>query len=105
METDKNEQLTLLRQRRKKYVKGSVSSEGHLKKSKNRRERDAYLGLYLYIYVIKQPDPARETVPLRSKEKYKKPRENIPFHCKINSSVLDTERFQIETTVSPDYPR
>ncbi len=37
----------------KKYVKGSVNWERHLKKLKTRR--DAYLGLHLFIYVIKSP--------------------------------------------------
>ncbi len=55
MRTDKNEQLTLLSQRRLAFTEeicsGSVNSEGHLKKSKTRR--NAYLGIH--IYVIKSP--------------------------------------------------
>jgi hypothetical protein len=38
---------------RKKYVIGSVNSEGHLKNLKKAR-RDAYSGLELSIYVIKR---------------------------------------------------
>jgi hypothetical protein len=41
-------EATLTRINRKKYVNGSLKSEGHLKKIKTRR--DALSGLYLYMY-------------------------------------------------------
>ncbi len=47
---------------RKKNFSGSVNSEGHLKKFKN--QHNSYSGLDLSIY--QKPNPARETVPLKS---------------------------------------
>jgi hypothetical protein len=67
---DKNKQLTfktLLGQHinRKKYVNGSVNSEGYIKMLKNRRDASSSLYLSMYVPVCHQkPNSARETVPL-----------------------------------------
>ncbi len=60
---DQKKERKYIRINRKKYVNGSVNSEGHLKKFKTRR--DAFSGLYLSIYVI---NAARVTVLLSYKE-------------------------------------
>jgi hypothetical protein len=49
-----------------KYVNGSVNSEGHLKKIKNQVRR-LFRPISIYLPVCHQkPNPARETVPLKS---------------------------------------
>ncbi len=45
----------------KKYVNGSLNSEGHLK---NLKPGTTLIQAYIYLFMSSKPNPARESVPL-----------------------------------------